>query len=72
MSNMFLCWIVSFLLGSMSLYVTSVGFPNIWYGPLRIGCNFLDFPFYIIKFGIKTYVPSFKLVAGVIREFSWD
>ena len=37
-------------------------------GPFRIGCNFLDNPFRVTKFGIKTYVPISKFVAGVNRE----
>ena len=53
----------------MILYVTSVGLAIIWYGPLRRGCSFLEIPFWVLKFGIKTNVPIFKSEAGVKREF---
>ena len=52
----------------MSLYVTSVGLASIWYGLFRRGCNFLEFPFRVLKLGIKTNVPIFKSVAGAKRE----
>ena len=55
----------------MSLYVTSVGFSIIWYGPFQSGCNFLEIPFCVLKFGIKTKVPIFKSVAGIKRELIW-
>ena len=41
----------------------------IWNGPLRIGCNFSDIPFCVTKFGTKTYVPIFRFVVGVNRDF---
>ena len=53
----------------MILTVTSVGLAVIWYGPLRRGCNFLEIPFCVLKFGIKTNVPSFNSEACVKREF---
>ena len=59
---------ITFLLESVSLYVTSVGLSIIWYGPFRSGCNFLDIPFCELKLGIKTNVPIFKSVAGMKRE----
>ena len=40
-------------------------------GPFQIGCNFFDISFCVIKFGIKTYVPIFRFVVGVNREFIW-
>ena len=53
---------------SVILYVTSVGFAIIWYGPFRRGCNFLEIPFCVLKLGIKTNVPIFNSEAGVKRE----
>ena len=38
----------------------------------RIGCSFLDNPFCVTKFGIETYVPIFRFVACVNREFICD
>ena len=58
----------SFLLESISLYVTSVGSSIIWYGHFRSGYNFLDIPFCVVKLGNKTNVPIFKSVAGMERE----
>ena len=63
---------ISILFRSISLYVTSVGLSIICYGPFRSGCNFLENPFCVVKFGIKTYVPIFKFVAGVNWEFIWE
>ena len=57
-----------FLVGSVSLYVTSVGLARICYGPFRSGCNFLEIPFCVLKLGSKTNYPIFKFVAGVKRE----
>ena len=45
-----------------------MGLAIIWYGPLRRGCNFLEIPFCVLKFGIKTNVPIFKSEAGGKRE----
>ena len=42
-----------FLVVSVSLYVTSVDFSIIWFGPFRSGCNFSEIPFCMLKFGIK-------------------
>ena len=33
---------------------------------------FLEIPFCVVKFGIKTYVTIFIFVAGVNREFIWE
>ena len=33
---------------------------------------FLEIPFCVVKFGIKTYVPILKFLAGVNREFIWE
>ena len=62
---------ISFLLESVSLYVTSVCLSITWYGPFRSGCNFLDIPFCVVKLGIKTNVPIFKSGAGMKRELIW-
>ena len=59
---------ISFLLESVSLYVTSVGLSNIWYGPFRSDCKILEIPFCVLKLGIKINVPIFKSVAGIKRE----
>ena len=61
----------SFLLESVSLYVTSVGLSIIWYGPFRSGCIFLDIPFCVLKLGTKSNGPIFKSVAGMKRELPW-
>ena len=34
-------------------------------------CSFLEFPFCVLKLGIKTNFPIFKSVAGVKRELIW-
>ena len=60
-----------FLVGSMSLYVTSVGLAIIWYVPFQSGCSFLEIPFCVLKIGIKTNVPIFKSVAGIKLELFW-
>ena len=39
---------------------------------VRNGCKFLEISFCLLKFGIKTYVPIYKFVAGVNREFIWE
>ena len=49
-----------------------MGLSVFWYGLFCMGCNFLDFRFCVLKFGIKTYVPIFKLVADGKREFICD
>ena len=54
-----------------TLYVTSVGFSIIWYGPFRSGCSFLEITFCVVKLGIKTNVTIFKSVAVVKRELIW-
>ena len=33
---------------------------------------FLEIPFSVVEFGIKTYVSIFKFVAGVNRELIWE
>ena len=33
---------------------------------------FLEIPFCVVQFGIKTYVTTFKFLAGVNREFIWE
>ena len=33
---------------------------------------FVEIPFCVAKFGIEMYVPTFKSVAGVNREFLWE
>ena len=33
---------------------------------------FSEISFCVVKFGIKTYLPIFKFVAGVNREFIWE
>ena len=65
------CCMTSFLLESVSLYVTSVGLSIIWYYPFRRDCKFLDIPYCVLKLGIKTKVPIFKSVAGMKRELIW-
>ena len=53
------------LLESVNLYVTSVGFSIIWYGPLRIGCNFFEISHCIEIFGITTNLAILKSDADV-------
>ena len=49
-----MCCMISFLLESVSLYVTSVGLSIVWYGLFQSGCNFLDIPFCVLNLAIKT------------------
>ena len=43
----------------------------IWYGPFWSGCNFLETPFCVVNFGIKTNSAIFQYVADVKRELIW-
>ena len=42
-----------------------MGFSNIWYVSLRIGCVFKDILVFVIKFVDRTHVPFHNLVAVV-------
>ena len=48
-----------FLFKSVNLYVTSVGLSIFFTVVFGV----------VVKFGFKTYVPNFKFVAGLNREF---